>query len=147
MGRAIPEWLPSSGHGRSGEYCRNPRQGTSHPWRFKPSPRAKTPRDQLVSSNTADPSLKNRCLRVLHKLSRLQGILPKSHYYPDGVTLSETIPYASGEFAEIWKGQRGEVQVCVKAFRPPNLDKIKRVCGDSDEGGFILMAARGSTVR
>ena len=114
-----------------------------------PPSRAKTPGDQLVSSSTANPSLKNRCLRVLRKLSPSQGILPKS-YYPDGVTLSDTIPYASGGFADIWKGRRGEVQVCVKAFRTQttaNLDKIKRVCGDSDEGGFILTTASGSTVR
>ena len=85
----------------------------------------------------------------MRKLSPSQGILPKS-YYPDGVTRSDTIPYASGGFADIWKGQRSEVQVCVKAFRTQtaaNLDKFKRVCGDSDEGEFILMAASGSIVR
>ena len=102
-----------------------------------------------MSSSTANPSLKNRCLRALRKLSPSQGILPKS-YYPDGVALSDTIPYASGGFADIWKGRRGEVQVCVKAFRTQttaNLDKIKRVCGDSDKGEFILTTSRGSTVR
>ena len=117
----------------------------------EPQPRAKAPGDQLVSSSTANPSLKNRCLRVLRKLSPSQGILPKS-YYPDGVTLSDTIPYASGRFADIWKGWWGEDRVCVKAFRTnttalANPDKIKRVCGDSDEGGFILTTSSGPTVR
>jgi hypothetical protein len=56
--------------------------------------------DKLVSSSTVNPSLKNRCFRVLRELSSSQGILPKS-YYPDGVTLSDTIPYASGGFADI----------------------------------------------
>ena len=85
----------------------------------------------------------------MRKLSPSQGILPKS-YYPDGVTRSDTIPYASGGFADIWKGQRDEVQVCVKAFRTQgvaNLDKVKRVCSDSNKSEFILMAASGSTVR
>ena len=89
------------------------------------------PDDQVVSSLTVNPSLKNRCFRVLRKVSPLNGILPKS-YYPDGVTLSDTIPCGSGRFADIWKGQRDGNQVCVKAFRTRtagNLDKIKRVCG------------------
>ena len=44
----------------------------------------------------------------------------------------DTIFYAPGGFADVWKGQLDENQVCVKAFRtqtPGNLDKIKRVCG------------------
>ena len=80
----------------------------------------------MVNSN-----LKNRCFRVLRKVSPSHGILPKS-YYPEGVALSDTIPYASGGFADVWKGQRDGKQVCVKAFRTQtaaNLDKIKRVCG------------------
>ncbi|KAF9647766.1 kinase-like protein, partial [Thelephora ganbajun] len=84
--------------------------------------------DKVVSSNTVNPSLKNRCFRVLRKVSHSRGILPKS-YYLAGVTLSDTIPYASGGFADIWKGQSDEHQVCVKAFRTQaagNLDKIKR---------------------
>jgi len=92
---------------------------------------AKMPGDQVVSSPTVNPTLKNRCFRVLRKVSPSHGVLPKS-YYPEGVTLSDTIPYASGGFADIWKGQRDGNQVCVKAFRTQtaaNLDKIKRVCG------------------
>ena len=95
------------------------------------APRAKMPDDQVVSSTTVNPTLKNRCFRVLRKVSPSHGILPKS-YYPDGVTLSDTIPYASGGFADIWKGQHDGNPVCVKAFRTQtaaNLEKIKRVCG------------------
>ena len=47
--------------------------------------------------------------------------------------MSETIPYALGGFADIWKGQRDGREMCIKAFRTQttaNLDKIKRVCGD-----------------
>ena len=97
-----------------------------------------------------NPSLKNRCFRVLRKVSPAHGVLPQS-YFPPGVTLSDTIPYASGQFADIWKGQLDGNQVCLKVFRtntPSNLDKIKRV-GDSSLslGGEIdLTPIRGSTV-
>ena len=97
---------------------------------FVPAMGAKTPGDQVVSSPTVNPNLKNRCFKVLRKVSPSHGILPKS-YYPEGVTLSDTIPYASGGFADIWKGQQDGNHVCVKAFRTQtkaNLDKIKRVC-------------------
>ena len=96
-----------------------------------PAGRTKTPGDQVVSSTTTNPSLKNRCFRILRKVSPSHGILPKS-YHPEGGTLSDTTPYASGGFADIWKGQRDGSQVCVKAFQNQtvaNLGKIKRVCG------------------
>jgi len=37
-------------------------------------------------------------------VSPSHGVLPKS-YFPTGVTLSDAIPYASGGFADIWKGE------------------------------------------
>ena len=49
------------------------------------------------------------------------------------MTLSNTIPYASGKFADTWKGEKDGQQVSVKAFRTQtthNLEKIKRVCRD-----------------
>ena len=114
--------------------------------------RAESRDDQIVSSATANPSLKNRCFRVLRKVSPAHGILPKS-YFPPGVTLTDAIPYASGGFADIWKGQLDGNQVCVKTFRtqtPGNLDKIKRVRGGSlSRRGAELnpILIRGSTVR
>jgi len=73
--------------------------------------------------------LKNRCFRVLRKISPAYGILPKS-YFPAEVTLSDTIPYATGGPADTWKGVQGDNMVCIKAFRTKteaNLE-IKRVC-------------------
>ena len=93
--------------------------------------------------------MKNRCFRVLRKVSHSHAILPKS-YYPEAVTLSDTIPYASGGFADIWKGQRDGKQVCVKAFRTQttgNLDKIKRVCGRHFDEELRLTTTSGSIVR
>ena len=78
-----------------------------------------------------NPGLENRCFRVLRKVSASCGVLPRS-YRLEGVTLDDIIPYASGGFADIWKGQWDGNRVCVKAFRTQagaNLEKIKRVCG------------------
>jgi hypothetical protein len=66
------------------------------------------------------------------------------------VTLSDTTPYASSEFADIWKGQRDGNQVCVKAFRTQtavNLEKDQTgVWCYFDEGKLGLMTTSGSIV-
>jgi hypothetical protein len=75
--------------------------------------------------------MKNRCFIILRKVSLSHCILPKSYHILQ-VTLSDTIPYASGGFADIWKGQLDGRQVCIKAFRTQavvNLDKFKLVRG------------------
>ena len=74
--------------------------------------------------------MKNRCFKILRKVSPVHGILPRSYYLPR-VTLIDSIPYASGGYADIWKGQVDGRPVGVKAFRTQaatDLDKIKRVC-------------------
>ena len=106
--------------------------------------------DQVVSSLTASPNMKNRCFRILRRVSPTYGILPNSYFLP-GVTLIDNVPHAVGGFVDIWKGQRDGNQVCVKALRTQttvNLEKIKRVCGNSlfhREGGLSLVPIRGST--
>jgi hypothetical protein len=85
--------------------------------------------DQVLSSNATNADMRNQCFKILRQVSLAHGILPKS-YRPSKVTLSDTIPYASGGFADIWKGQLDGQQVCIKAFRTQaaaNLDKIERV--------------------
>ena len=105
-----------------------------------------------MSSSTASPILKNRCFRVLRRVSPTHGILPNSYFLP-GVTLSDSIPCAACGSADVWKGQLDGNQVCVKAIQTQtsaNLDKIKRVRGNSlfhREGGLSLVSIRGSTVR
>lgn len=97
------------------------------------SSRAKFFDDQVASSPTVDPSLRDRCFRVLRKVSPTYGVLPKSYFLSE-VTLSDTVAYASGGFSDLWKGQRGGDQVCIKAFRTnmtADPDKIKRVCDAS----------------
>ena len=105
-----------------------------------------------MSSTTANPNLRDRCFRVLRKVSPAHSILPKSYLLPE-VTLSGGIPFASGGFADVWKGQRDGNEVCVKVFRTQlaaNLDKVERVCGSSlfqCGGGLTLISTRCSTVR
>lgn len=115
-----------------------------------PSLRAEVFHGQAMSSTAVDSSSKNRCFRVLRKISPAHGVLPKS-YFPPGVTSGEAIPYASGGFADIWKGQKDGNRVCLKAFRTQtaeNLDKIKRVSSIfRREGRLSLIPIRGSTVR
>jgi len=77
--------------------------------------------------------LKNTCFRVLRKVSLSHAVLPKS-YFPSGVTLSRTVPYSPGGFADVWKGELDGNRVCVKAFRTQtaaNGDRIRQVCGSS----------------
>ena len=73
--------------------------------------------------------MKNRCFKLLREVSPAYGILPKSYHLPH-LSLNDTIPYASGGFADIWKGQLDRRQVCIKAFRTQaagNLEGTKRV--------------------
>ena len=82
-----------------------------------------------MSSAAVNASLKDRCFKALRKVSPAHSILPES-YFPAGVTLNDSIPYASGGFADVWKGERNGNQVRIKAFRAQALvdpDKIKRV--------------------
>lgn len=105
-----------------------------------------------MSSTIVNPSLKNRCFKVLSGASLSYGILPKS-YFPTGVTLTGTIPYTSWGPIRIWRGQLDGNQVSVKVLRTravANPDKIKQVCDSSlfcPQGELILIPIRVSTMR
>lgn len=95
--------------------------------------------------NTVNAGMRNRCFKVLLKLSHVYGIFTKS-YHLLGLVLSDTIPYASGGYADVWKGQVDGRQVSVKAFRTQttaNLERIKRVCDNvltMGECGLIVIS-------
>ena len=85
-----------------------------------------------MSSASAHPNLKDKCLGVLRKVSRTHKILPKSYFRSEVTLPSDAVPYASGGFADVWQGQLDRNDVCVKAFRiqtATNPEKIKQVCG------------------
>jgi hypothetical protein len=82
-----------------------------------------------LSSDAVNSDIKDSCFETLRKVSLARGILPKSYHLPQ-VTLSDTVPYASGVIAVVWKGQLDGRQVCIKAFlihEAAYQDKIKRV--------------------
>ena len=92
------------------------------------SPYTKRPGDQVVSSTTANRNLRDRCFRLLREVSPARGVLLKSYLLPE-VTISDDIPFASGEFMDAWKGQQSGNQVCVKVFRTQQaarMDKFKQ---------------------
>lgn len=84
---------------------------------------------QVVSPSKTGPTLRNRCFRVLRKVSQTHIILPKS-YHLVNVTLLGTVPYRFGGFVGVWKAEMDGRQVSVKGFQTQtteSLHKIKRV--------------------
>ena len=76
-----------------------------------------------------DPSVKERCFKVLRRVVPEYNVLPKS-YSPVGVTLSDNMPFTCGVLSGVWKGQLNGNRVCVKTFRTQtevDLNEIKRV--------------------
>lgn len=75
--------------------------------------------------------LRTKSVRVLQKVRSAQAILPRSYVLSD-VSKCGDIPFASGGFADVWKGFRNSNCVCVEAFRvytAKNLSVIKQVRG------------------
>ena len=74
--------------------------------------------------------LRKRSVRILRRVCGLQRILPRSCIVSDGISKEGDIAFASGGFADVWKGRHNRNPVCVKAFRAyttENLGKIKQV--------------------
>jgi len=79
-----------------------------------------------------DLDLRRKSIRVLRRVCGSQTILPRSCILSDGISKEGDIAFASGGFADVWKGRRNGDRVCIKAFRAytaENLSKIKQVCG------------------
>ena len=74
--------------------------------------------------------LRRRSVRILRRVCGLQTILPRSCILSDNVSKEGDIAFASGGFADVWKGRHNGNPVCIKAFRAytaDNLTKIKKV--------------------
>ena len=75
--------------------------------------------------------LRSRSVRILRRVCGLQTILPRSCIISDVISKEGDTAFASGGFADVWKGRYNENSVCVKAFRAytaGNLAEIKKVC-------------------
>ena len=92
-------------------------------------------RCQVVSSSTVNPSLGDRCFKILRKVSQAHAILPKSYYVAD-VALNCIDHYAPFRFANIWRAELDGRKVSMRAFPAlthESLERTKRVCQYSDE--------------
>ena len=76
--------------------------------------------------------LRRRSVRILRRLCGSQNILPRSCILSENILKEGDIAFASGGFADVWKGRHNGNLVCIKAFRAytaENLSKIKQVGG------------------
>ena len=75
--------------------------------------------------------LRRKSVRILRKVCRSQGILPRSCIISENILKEGNIAFASGEFTYVWKGRYNGNRVCIKAFRAypaEDLSRIKQVC-------------------
>ncbi|KAF9648291.1 kinase-like protein [Thelephora ganbajun] len=85
--------------------------------------------DQTFEAPNTNLDLRRKSVPILRRVCGSQAILPRSCMFSDNISKEGDIPFASGEFADIWKGHHNGSRVCVKAFRTytaENLFKIKQ---------------------
>lgn len=85
--------------------------------------------DQAFEAPNMPLDLRRRSVRILRRLCGLQIILPRSCILSDNISKEGDIAFASGGFADVWRGRHNGNVVCVKAFRAytaENLAKIKQ---------------------
>ena len=74
--------------------------------------------------------LREKSVRLLRRVCGLRTILPRSCILSDSISKEGHVAFASGGFADVWKGRHRGNAVCIKAFRAytaENLSKIKQV--------------------
>ena len=74
--------------------------------------------------------LRRKSVRILRKVCGSQAILPRHCIISEDIAKEGDIAFASGGFADVWKGRHHGNRVCIKAFRAytaENLSKIKQV--------------------
>lgn len=85
---------------------------------------------QVFDTPNMSPELRRKSVRVLRSVCGLQKILPRALTLSVNITKERDIAFASGGFADVWKGRRDGNAVCIKAFRAytaENLSSIKQV--------------------
>ena len=91
--------------------------------------------------------LRRRSVRILRRVCGLQTILPRSCILSENISKEGDIAFASGGFADVWKGRHNGNSVCIKAFRAytaENLSKIKQVGSQCCHVYHALLTTRGS---
>ena len=78
-----------------------------------------------------DIDIRRKSVRILRGVCGSQAILPRSCMLSDNVSKESDIPFASGDFTDVWRGRHNGNRVSIKAFRAytaGSLSKIKQVC-------------------
>ena len=78
-----------------------------------------------------NPDIRRKSVHILRRVCGSQTILPPSCVISDNISKEGDIAFASGGFADVWKGRHNDNPVYIKAFRAytaENLSKIKKVC-------------------
>ena len=91
--------------------------------------------------------LRRKSVRILRKVCGSQAILPRSCIISENVSKEGEAKFASGGFADVWKGDHNKSCVCIKAFRAytaENLFKIKMVRSKSFYVLWAPLTTRGS---
>ncbi|KAF9648264.1 kinase-like protein [Thelephora ganbajun] len=76
-----------------------------------------------------DLDLRRKSVRILRRVCGSQTILPHSCVLSDNISKEGDIAFASGGFADVWRGRHNGNRVSIKAFRTytaENLFKIKQ---------------------
>jgi hypothetical protein len=87
---------------------------------------------QAFEAPNMDLDIRRKSVRILRRVCGSQTILPRSCTLSDNISKEGEIAFASGGFADVWKGRHNAGRVCIKAFRAytaENLSKIKQVWG------------------
>ena len=85
---------------------------------------------QAFEARNMSLDLRRRSVRILRRVCGLRMILPRSCMISDGISKEGNTAFASGGFADVWKGRHNGNPVRVIAFRAytaDNLAKIKQV--------------------
>ena len=85
---------------------------------------------QAFEAQNMSLDLRKRSARILRRVCGLQMILPRSCIISDNISKEGDIAFASGGFADVWKGRHSGNSVCIKEFRAytaNNLSKAKQV--------------------
>jgi hypothetical protein len=87
---------------------------------------------QAFEAPNMELDLRRKSVRILRRVCGSETILPRSCILSENISKEGDIAFASGGFADVWKGRHNGKLVCIKAFRAytaENLSKIKQVWG------------------
>ena len=74
--------------------------------------------------------IRRKSIRILQKVCGAQTILPRSCILSENISKEGDIAFASGGFADVWRGCCGGNRVRIKVFRAytaENLSEMKQV--------------------